>query len=169
MDEDMLDARTGHASRFEVIRQALEGVDLDALSAAILVDDRDDRNLELAIALLALNVGLPIVVSMFNENIAPHLQAANPALRILNPARIAAPVFVDARAVGQAASRAAGRRVRACRGLAHAQGGRARAGGHQPRSRSRQTRPPGYGGRVEQNQLWCRRRSAATAAATSPG
>jgi len=94
--EDRLDARTEHASRFEVIRQALAGVDLNTLSAAILVDDRDDRNLELAIALISLNATLPVVVSMFNESIAPHLQAANPALRILNPARIAAPVFVNA-------------------------------------------------------------------------
>ncbi len=53
-------------------------------------------NPSLAIALLSLNARLPVVLSMFNESIAPHLQAANPALRILNPARIATPEFVGA-------------------------------------------------------------------------
>jgi voltage-gated potassium channel Kch len=94
--EERLELRDGQPSRFEVIRQALAEVNLGGLSAAILVDDRDDRNLELAVALLSLAPHLPVTLSMFNESIAPHLQAANPALRILNPARVAAPVFVDA-------------------------------------------------------------------------
>src|SRR5262249_22861577 len=96
LTEDRLVSEDGRASRFEIIRQALASVDVETLGSAILVDDRDDRNLELAIALLSINARLPVAVSMFNESIAPHLQAANPALRILNPARIAAPVFVDA-------------------------------------------------------------------------
>ncbi len=96
MAEDRLVGQGELPSRFETIRRALAGVDLDGLSAAILVDDRDERNLELAITLLSINARLPVVMSMFNENIGPHLQAANPSLRILNPARIAAPVFVDA-------------------------------------------------------------------------
>lgn len=96
MAEDQLLGQVDHPSRFEVIRQALAGVDLEALSFAILVDDRDERNLEIAIALCSFNPRLPVVASMFNENIAPHLRAANPALSILNPARIAAAVFVDA-------------------------------------------------------------------------
>ncbi len=84
------------ASRFADTRRALDGVDLEAVTAALLVDERDDRNFELAIVLSSLRSRLPIVASMFNENIAPHLQAANPNLRILNPARIATETFADA-------------------------------------------------------------------------
>ncbi len=86
----------GHASRYEAIRAAIATVDLESLSAAILVDDDDDRNFELAIVLSSLKARIPIVASMFNENIAPHLQAANPHLRVLSPARIATQVFVGA-------------------------------------------------------------------------
>lgn len=34
-------------------------------------------NLEFLIALLSIDRQLPVVLSLFNENIAPHLQAAN--------------------------------------------------------------------------------------------
>jgi voltage-gated potassium channel Kch len=83
-------------SRFEVIRREMATIDRTGLRAAILVDESDEQNLELAISLLAIDARLPVVVSMFNENITPHLQAANPSLKVLNPARIAAAVFVDA-------------------------------------------------------------------------
>src|SRR5262249_10626732 len=87
------------ASRFEIIRESLARLGPEALASAILVDDRDDRNLELAIAMLAIDSRLPVTVSMFNESIAPHLRAANPAVRTLTPARTAAPAFGGALAV----------------------------------------------------------------------
>jgi hypothetical protein len=37
-----------------------------------------------------------IIASLFNEHVAPHLRAAHPNIRVLNPARIAAPVFIQA-------------------------------------------------------------------------
>jgi voltage-gated potassium channel Kch len=82
--------------RFESIRRALANVDLASVSAAVLVDEQDERNLELAIVLTSMHPRLPIAASMFNENIAPHLQAASPSLRVLSPARIAAQAFVNA-------------------------------------------------------------------------
>jgi voltage-gated potassium channel Kch len=83
-------------SRFEALRRALAEANPESLTGAILVDEQDERNLEVAIALISMNAQLPLMVSMFNENIAPHLQAAHPELQILNPARIAAPTFADA-------------------------------------------------------------------------
>ena len=83
-------------SAFDVITRALQEVDLQSLAMVFLVDDRDHRNLELLTALISLHRTLPIVASLFNENIAPHLQAAHPNVRILNPAKIAAPIFLDA-------------------------------------------------------------------------
>lgn len=82
--------------RFEAIRSTLAGLGVGTLSGAILVEESDERNLELVIALMSMGSPLPIVVSMFNENIAPHLRSAHPNLRIMNPARIAAPRFVAA-------------------------------------------------------------------------
>lgn len=96
LSEGAIDPMAQHCSRFEVLVGGLGHIDLDGLAMAILVDDHDDRNLELAIALISISARLPIVASIFNENIAPHLQAAHPNLRVLNPARVAAPVFVDA-------------------------------------------------------------------------
>lgn len=81
---------------FESIVRMLREVDLTTVEAAYLVDDRDEVNLEFLIALLSVDGRLPVALSLFNENIAPHLQAANPNVRVLNPAKIAAPRFIEA-------------------------------------------------------------------------
>ena len=93
--EDILAITEGETT-FQAIVRTLRDADLASVSSAYLVDDRDEVNLEFLIALLSADGRLPIVVSLFNENIAPHLQAANPNVRVLNPAKIAAPAFVDA-------------------------------------------------------------------------
>jgi hypothetical protein len=81
---------------FASITQLLRDADLPGKSAAYLVDDRDEVNLAFLLALLSVDPRLPVVVSLFNENISPHLQAANPNVRVLNPAKLAAPEFVAA-------------------------------------------------------------------------
>ena len=81
---------------FDTIVAGLRSLGIADIAAAYLVDDRDELNLEFLIALLSIDSRLPVVLSLFNENIAPHLQAANPNVRVLNPARIAAPTFVRA-------------------------------------------------------------------------
>lgn len=88
----------GHedASALDVIGRALHDADIGTLKAVFLVDDRDEHNLEMLMALISSESTLPIVASLFNENVAPHLQAAHPALRILNPAKLAATAFIEA-------------------------------------------------------------------------
>lgn len=81
---------------FDDVVHGLAALGLDAMERVLLVDERDERNLELLIALISLRRDLPVVASLFNENVAPHLQAAHPGIRILNPAKIAAPAFIDA-------------------------------------------------------------------------
>jgi TrkA-N domain/Ion channel len=81
---------------FEAIVEGLRSLDVSNVSGVYLVDDRDEVNLEFLIALLSIDPRLPVVVSLFNENIGPHLQGANPNVRVLNPAKIAAPTFVAA-------------------------------------------------------------------------
>jgi hypothetical protein len=93
--EDLYSA-VREASTFDATTRALREVDLAALSTVFLVDDVDEHNFELLIALIAVDENVPVVASLFNENIGPHLQAANPNVRILNPAKIAAPAFVNA-------------------------------------------------------------------------
>ena len=80
----------------EKIAKALGEVDLNSISMIYLLDEKDEENLELIIALFSLNENLHITASMFNENITPHLEAMHPKLKILNPAKIAAPKFVEA-------------------------------------------------------------------------
>ncbi|MBL0170507.1 MAG: potassium channel family protein [Gemmatimonadaceae bacterium] len=81
---------------FESIVRMVRDAGHGGIASAYLVDDRDEVNLEFLIALMSVDRRLPVVVALFNENIAPHLQAANPNVRVLNPAKIAAPAFVDA-------------------------------------------------------------------------
>jgi D-arabinose 1-dehydrogenase-like Zn-dependent alcohol dehydrogenase len=76
--------------------RALQGMDLSNVAAVYVVDDRDERNLEVLVSLLSMHGTFLIVASLFNEHVAPHLRAAHPNIRVLNPARIAAPAFIQA-------------------------------------------------------------------------
>ena len=89
---------TGHGgeSRLELVARVLREVDLAAQPAIFLVDDNDERNLELLIALVSMDSDLRIAAALFNENVAPHLRAAHPHIHVLNPAKIAAPTFIAA-------------------------------------------------------------------------
>lgn len=93
---DVFSLRDGNESAFDKLATMLKEIDLSTLSMTYLLDDRDDHNLELLITLMSMSESVPITASLFNENIAPHLQAAHPNLKIYNPAKIAAPVFVEA-------------------------------------------------------------------------
>lgn len=96
LTRDAIYATDVDALAYDAIGRALHGVDLDAIATAFLVDERDERNLEMLIALISMNGALPIVASLYNENVAPHLRAAHPNVRILNPARLAAAEFIKA-------------------------------------------------------------------------
>ena len=94
--EDVFQLKDKNGSSYDKIMEVLKEVDLSNLTMAYLVDDTDEFNLQLLISLLSINTNLPITVSFFNENIAAHLKSQHPSLQILNPAKIAAPGFVDA-------------------------------------------------------------------------
>lgn len=81
---------------FNVIARAFKGLNLPSFKMVYVVDDQDEFNLELLITLISLSSDLPITAALFNENIAPHVRAAHPNTRILNPAKIAAPKFIEA-------------------------------------------------------------------------
>lgn len=71
-------------------------LDMKSFTMTYILFEKDEDNLEIAIAMMALYSDIPITTSLFNENIRPHLEKANPKLIILNPARLAAPLFVKA-------------------------------------------------------------------------
>jgi len=90
------DGLDGHSSTIEATEKALRDVDLSSFLITYILHEKDEDNLEMVIALMALYPDLNLYTSLFNENIRPHLEAANPKLTILNPARLAAPFFVNA-------------------------------------------------------------------------
>jgi hypothetical protein len=71
-------------------------MDMNSFSMTYVLFEKDEDNLEIVIALMALYSSIPITTSLFNENIRPHLEKANEKLIILNPAKLAAPLFVKA-------------------------------------------------------------------------
>ncbi|GAA4341300.1 potassium channel family protein [Flaviaesturariibacter amylovorans] len=74
----------------------LGNLDLSRLAMAYVLDESDEQNLEMILALIGLHETMPITAALFNESLIPHLEAAHPKMRILNPARLAAPAFVEA-------------------------------------------------------------------------
>lgn len=69
-------------------------LDMQSFVMTYVLFEKDEDNLEIVIAMMALFPSIPISTSLFNENLRPHLEKANCNLIILNPAKLAAPVFV---------------------------------------------------------------------------
>jgi TrkA-N domain/Ion channel len=81
-------------SLLENLEEYFSTIKIEDISMVYLIEDKDENNLQLIIALISTYKNLPITASLFNENLIPHLKAAN-NLTILNPAKIAAPFFVS--------------------------------------------------------------------------
>jgi hypothetical protein len=91
-----VNARDVSASLLEQMATYMKSFDLHDIAMIYLLDEKDEHNLQLIIALISLFPQIPITASLFNENLIPHLQASRKNLTILNPAKIAAPSFVAA-------------------------------------------------------------------------
>ena len=87
---------TKSVSLIENLQQHLHNIEIDALKMIYLLDEKDEVNLQLIIALISLYPGVCITASLFNENLIPHLQSEHNNVNIFNPAKIAAPYFVAA-------------------------------------------------------------------------
>jgi hypothetical protein len=92
---DMINALTDSVSLIENLDAYTKSIDLSSLAMVYLLEDKDENNLQLIISLISLGSDLPITASLFNENLIPHLQKSHINLKILNPAKIAAPAFVE--------------------------------------------------------------------------
>ena len=93
---ESINAINESGSLLENFNEAIKDIDLAMVVMVYLLDDRDEYNLQLIIALISLNFDIKVTASLFNENLTPHLQAIHKNLSIINPAKIAAPVFVAA-------------------------------------------------------------------------
>ncbi len=90
-----INEETDSVSLIENLSNYIEKIDLSSLAMVYLLEDKDENNLQLIISLISLVTDIPITASLFNENLIPHLQKDHVNLTILNPAKIAAPSFVD--------------------------------------------------------------------------
>ncbi len=79
----------------ENIEIFMHKLDTAAVAMVFLIDEKDENNLQMIIAFIAQYPAVAITAALFNENLIPHLQKKHDNLLILNPAKIAAPVFVD--------------------------------------------------------------------------
>jgi voltage-gated potassium channel Kch len=93
---DNIQSLSDSDSILENIEIYLSKIDLSKVAMVYLLDDKDEYNLQLIIALISFHKTIPITASLFNENLIPHLEVEHKNVVILNPAKIAAPVFVDA-------------------------------------------------------------------------
>lgn len=90
------DAEFGFSVPFTKVKDTFEELGIDSAKAVYILDNEDRRNIPCALAAIATNDSVPVFVSLFNEDLAAHFQKTHKNLSILNPARIAAPAFVDA-------------------------------------------------------------------------
>jgi hypothetical protein len=92
---ELINATTDSVSLIENLDAYIKKIDLSSLAMVYLLEDKDENNLQLIISLISLVTDIPITASLFNENLIPHLQKDHINLKILNPAKIAAPSFVE--------------------------------------------------------------------------
>ena len=93
---DEINGASQSVSLLENLQQYIEKIPVDSIEMFYLLDEKDEVNLQLIIALISLYPDISIAASLFNENLIPHLQAAHSNVTIFNPAKIAAPHFVAA-------------------------------------------------------------------------
>lgn len=85
---------SANSSTINETEKTFHDLDMNSFTMTYVLFEKDEDNLEIVIAMMALYANIPITTSLFNENIKPHLEKANSKLVILNPAKLAAPLFI---------------------------------------------------------------------------
>lgn len=83
-------------SAVEQVREVLQQAHVKAASAVYVLDDQDRHNIQIALLVMSLTKTTPIIVSLFNAEIAAQLQASCPQVIAQNPALAATQAFVNA-------------------------------------------------------------------------
>lgn len=88
------DVEEVYVSNFEKTKNLLEKNNIRNASEICILDDDDEHNIELALIVFSICKKVPIIISLFNKWLWIHLKAINNNIKIINPAKIAAPHFV---------------------------------------------------------------------------
>ncbi|MBL7702288.1 MAG: potassium channel family protein [Ferruginibacter sp.] len=91
-----INALSQSVSILENLRRFFSELNTDTIKMVYLIDEKDEINLQLIIALISLYPEMPVTASLFNESLIPHLRSHRNKVLIFNPAKIAAPCFVEA-------------------------------------------------------------------------
>jgi Trk K+ transport system NAD-binding subunit len=79
----------------EQVRETLQEAGIKTAAAVYLLDDQDRYNIQMALIVMSLTKTTPIIVSLFNAEIAAQLQAGCPQVIARNPALAATEVFIN--------------------------------------------------------------------------
>ncbi|HWQ59679.1 MAG TPA: potassium channel family protein [Candidatus Fimivivens sp.] len=82
-------------SHLESAERILSEIGLERTSAVCVMDDKDDRNIGLALSIISLFPDLPAYVALFNDAVGSRFKGLHPSLHIVDPASIAAPFLSD--------------------------------------------------------------------------
>ncbi len=83
-------------SLYEHYKQKFESAGIHEADVVYLIDDEDKLNIQFFLIASSLNPTAKLVVSLFNDNLAPYLRAGHKLLEVHNPAGIAAAEFAQA-------------------------------------------------------------------------
>jgi Trk K+ transport system NAD-binding subunit len=83
-------------SLIEHFRNALQEAGIQNARAVYVLDEEDRYNIQFALIAISLNDSVPIIVSLFNAELAGHLQDCRSGIIVLNPAQVATNLFVEA-------------------------------------------------------------------------
>ncbi len=83
-------------SMIEHFRAVLEKAGIDRARAVYVLDEEDRYNIQFALIVISINDSVPVIVSLFNAELAAHLQTSRQKIEVRNPAQVATAVFVEA-------------------------------------------------------------------------
>lgn len=93
--KQVADASDEH-SVYEHYSQKFVQAGIHEADVVYLIDDEDKHNIQFFLIASSLNPRARLVMSLFNDNLAPHLRGGHHSLEIYNPAAIAATEFTKA-------------------------------------------------------------------------
>ena len=91
-----LPGTNGEHSIYEQYQEKFEEAGIKEADVVYLIDDEDRFNIQFFLIASKLNPNARLVVSLFNDHLAPHLRSGHKVLDVFNPAAIAAAKFADA-------------------------------------------------------------------------
>ncbi len=93
---EMLHQEVEDQSQYEKYQASFTEAGIEKAQTVFLIDDEDQYNIQFFLIAASLNPSARLIVSLFNDTLAPHLRAGHKNLEVYNPAAIAASLFANA-------------------------------------------------------------------------